>query len=393
MELGSPVVSVIVPIYNIVSYIRECIDSIRMQTYRDIEIILIDDGSTDGSGMVCEEIASYDDRIRVIRQENRGVVFARGRGIDRANGRYMLFVDGDDWIEPDMIETLLNQIGDAELITTKVCREISPNNWIEECDQFPEGVYSGEDELIKIYEKMIYNFDNGYVQPFLPGICYRLFLSSLVKKIYKKMDINITYEEDAVFIYKYLLQCHSIVITHQSFYHYRYRKGSAMHSVNTKVLANINKVYLTLEEEFKKHKLKDCLMLQLQKWVTHLTCKSINDFMGFDKRVCIPEYIADLSYLEDKKIILYGAGKAGKDTYMQMYNYEYSIVIWVDKNYKFYQEIGMPVVSPDEILKVEYDLIYIAVGDVALAEKIRKNLLVWKISDEKIIWRKPMHVF
>lgn len=388
-----PKVSIIVPIYNLALYIEECVESLQRQTYCNIEIILIDDGSTDGSGELCEELALQDSRIRVIRQENRGVVAARNRGIDIATGKYTAFVDGDDWVDPDMIETLIEEIGEADLVTAKVFREISPNRWIEEYDKFSEGLYSGETEIHEILKKMVYDSKRNYAQPFIPGMCNKLFLSSLVKKICKEMDMGITYEEDAVFTYKYLLQCHSIVVTHQGFYHYRYREGSAMHSVNDNVLTNINKVYLTLEADFKKHKLKDCLIFQLQKWITHLTCKAINDFMGFDRKASIPEYIADLSYLEDKKIILYGAGKVGQDTYIQMSNYDYHIVLWTDKNYKFYQEKGMSVFSPDEISNAEYDLLYIAVSDEDLASKIRKELIGRGISEERLLWRKAMRVF
>lgn len=387
-----PKVSIIVPVYNLASYIEECVESLRRQTYRNIEIILIDDGSADGSGDLCEKLALQDGRIRVIRQENRGVVAARNRGIDNAAGKYIAFVDGDDWVDSDMIETLLEEIGEADLVTAKVYREISPNRWIEEYDRFPEGLYSGE-RIYEIIKNMVYDSRSNYAQPFIPGMCNKLFLSSLVKKICKEMDMGITYEEDAVFTYKYLLQCCSIAVTHQGFYHYRYREGSAMHSVNANVLTNINKVYHALEADFKKHELKECLIFQLQKWITHLTCKAINDFMGFDSRASIPEYIADLSYLEDKRIILYGAGKAGQDTYAQMKNYGYRIVLWADKNYKSYQEQGKPISPPDEILNVGYDLIYIAVSDDELAGKIRKELTERGIPEERLLWRKAMRVF
>ena len=123
----SEVISIIVPVYNLASYIEECVESLRRQTYRNIEIILIDDGSADGSGDLCEKLALQDGRIRVIRQENRGVVAARNRGIDNAAGKYIAFVDGDDWVDSDMIETLLEEIGEADLVTAKVYREISPN--------------------------------------------------------------------------------------------------------------------------------------------------------------------------------------------------------------------------------------------------------------------------
>ena len=100
-ETGKPAVSVIVPVYNVASYLRRCVDSLLGQTLRDIEIFLIDDGSTDGSGQICDEYAAKDARIRVVHQANAGLSEARNTGIDRAGADYLMFVDGDDWVEPD----------------------------------------------------------------------------------------------------------------------------------------------------------------------------------------------------------------------------------------------------------------------------------------------------
>lgn len=100
-------VSVIVPVFNVKPYLAECLDSIIHQTYTDLQIILIDDGSTDGSGAVCDAYAAKDARIRVVHQENRGLSAARNRGIELATGEYLNFVDSDDYLLPDCIETLL----------------------------------------------------------------------------------------------------------------------------------------------------------------------------------------------------------------------------------------------------------------------------------------------
>ncbi|MGN0520159.1 MAG: glycosyltransferase family 2 protein [Candidatus Fimenecus sp.] len=98
-----PKVSVIVPVYNVAAYLPKCVESIQNQTERDIEIILVDDGSTDDSGTICEEYAQNDARIKVLHQENSGQGAARNNGLSVACGTYVLFVDSDDWIEPDLI--------------------------------------------------------------------------------------------------------------------------------------------------------------------------------------------------------------------------------------------------------------------------------------------------
>ena len=102
-------ISVIVPVYNVELYLRKCIDSILAQTYRDLEILVVDDGSTDGSGAICDEYAGKEDRIKVFHTKNRGLSAARNLGLDEAKGEWIGFVDSDDWIEPDMYEVLIKR--------------------------------------------------------------------------------------------------------------------------------------------------------------------------------------------------------------------------------------------------------------------------------------------
>lgn len=109
MELDErPLISVIVPVYNVEPYLRKCLDSIVGQTYDNLEILIIDDGSTDGSGRICDEY-SKDDRVKVFHTQNFGLSAARNRGLDEAKGEWIGFVDSDDWIEPDMYEVLMDR--------------------------------------------------------------------------------------------------------------------------------------------------------------------------------------------------------------------------------------------------------------------------------------------
>ena len=102
--------SVIVPIYNVIDFIHPCIDSILSQNSEDFEVLLVDDGSTDGSAAVCDEYAQKDDRIRVIHKQNGGLVSARNTGIANAKGDYILYVDGDDWVSEKWLEVIYHQI-------------------------------------------------------------------------------------------------------------------------------------------------------------------------------------------------------------------------------------------------------------------------------------------
>ena len=118
-------ISVIIPVYNVKPYLPQCLDSVLRQTYRELEILLIDDGSTDGSGEICDDYARRDARIRVFHTENRGLAAARNFGLDRASGAFLSFVDSDDWIEDNAMEVLLEaqRRYRADITAAEVCRE------------------------------------------------------------------------------------------------------------------------------------------------------------------------------------------------------------------------------------------------------------------------------
>lgn len=133
-------ISLIVPIYNVEKYLQQCIDSILVQTYKNLEIILVDDGSPDSSGKIADENALKDSRIRVVHKENGGVSSARNVGIEIATGEYICFADGDDWLEPNYVEYLLSLAveNDAEAsVTTDMFttfyEQASRNNKVKVC--------------------------------------------------------------------------------------------------------------------------------------------------------------------------------------------------------------------------------------------------------------------
>ena len=144
-------ISVIVPVYNVEPYLRKCLDSIVAQTYTDLEILVIDDGSTDRCGAICDSYAERDPRIRVFYTENRGLSAARNLGLDHATGEYIGFVDSDDWIEPDMYEVLLKKAvqTDADIVTCRFFQE-----YRDRTEEFPgpENEFATEgDEILRTY--------------------------------------------------------------------------------------------------------------------------------------------------------------------------------------------------------------------------------------------------
>lgn len=115
MEANKPLLSVIIPVYKVEAYLRQCVESVLNQTYRNLEVILIDDGSPDGCPGICEEYAARDPRVRVIHQENRGIAATRNVGLDAATGELITFVDSDDWTKPHMYETMVRMLLEKDL--------------------------------------------------------------------------------------------------------------------------------------------------------------------------------------------------------------------------------------------------------------------------------------
>lgn len=200
-------ISIIVPVYKTEKYLRRCIDSLLHQTYENLEIILVDDGSPDRCPQICDAYAKKEKKIKVIHKENGGVSSARNRGMNFAEGDYILFVDSDDYIEPDMCEVLKNNIivnsadfsvcGVFEESPGKKCERVI--NVMEECCD---------------REKAFYNFfENGYEV----SICNKLFPKSVLNSRFRE---DLVYGEDMLFFSKILLRSENISFSTKPLYHY-----------------------------------------------------------------------------------------------------------------------------------------------------------------------------
>lgn len=379
-------ISVIVPVYNGELFIERCINSITAQSYADIEIIIVDDGSTDRTYAVCTELSQKDDRIRLFHQNNTGVVMARKYGVEQAVSEFSLFTDADDWIEPHMIESLLEQIGDADLISSGVYMEKYPG-WVSVChDFYDEGIYSSDGRNKSITEKMIYDCKMNVLHPLTPWMVNKLMRTALVKRVYEQMDDTIFYAEDAIFVYSYALQADSIVITHQPYYHYCYNENSVCRKIHPDILTNINKVYSEMQKIFAEYGADENLYKQLQMWITFLVKDALNEKLGFYNSGCIPDFLLDARQLGDaKRLVLYGAGRMGEDFANQLKKLGCEVVLWVDGNYQYWQSIGRDIRSPEEVRNCQYDKILVAVASQHVKTEIANLLINKGISEEDII--------
>ena len=142
-------ISIIIPVYNTKNYLEQCIDSVLEQTYKNIEIILVDDGSTDGSSDICDKYSNDNSNIIVIHKKNEGLQAALIDGIKASAGEYIGFVDGDDWIDPEMFQFLHSEMADVDMIATGIARHFSNGDVVEWLDNYDEGIYdTNTDEFI-----------------------------------------------------------------------------------------------------------------------------------------------------------------------------------------------------------------------------------------------------
>lgn len=208
-------ISVIVPSYNVAPYLQRCVDSLIGQTYSDLEIILVDDGSTDDTGILCDRIAEGDSRIKVIHKENGGLSDARNAGIDIATGEFYSFIDGDDFIEPDTYEVMMKEMENPRVSIVAggfIVTDVQGNNRIS---MSPERQHLTKEEAF-----MDLLGGKNYITQ---SSCNKLFRSSLFEKIrYKKGILN----EDMEILPRLLDVSNDVVLLNKAVYHYIKKPGS-----------------------------------------------------------------------------------------------------------------------------------------------------------------------
>lgn len=232
-------VSVIIPVYNVSRYLPQCLESVIHQTYNNLEIIIIDDGSNDGSAKICDEYARQDSRIQVFHTENRGLASARNLGLDKSNGMFFSFIDGDDWYELHAIQTLLKEAiqTDADIVVARYCREYS-NKTIS--SQYT-------DKCVRTYRQQ------DILPAFLAGsfgnvIWNKLYLSGCFETIRFPDGYNY---EDVATTWRLIKDLEekkgTISILSEELFHFRIRNNSITHS---STFNNVNDCWVAYHEKY-----------------------------------------------------------------------------------------------------------------------------------------------
>lgn len=221
--------SVIVPVFNCDRYLEQCIISLVTQTYSDLEILLVNDGSSDASPEICNRFADKFSFVKVIHQKNSGVAIARKVGIIRSTGDYLMFVDSDDWIENDYIERMINTIHShqAEIIIGTF-KSYDGEHFSFNKHYFASGLYS-EDGLKQIIFPEMLSSEPHHTFGVYPSMWGKIFKRELAVNNLNSLDVGITFGEDGCFTYSAMLDCTCIYIADVDGYIYRTNDTSATH--------------------------------------------------------------------------------------------------------------------------------------------------------------------
>ena len=397
-----PLVSVIVPVYNTEKYLEKCLDSILRQTYDNLEIIVINDGSTDNSLSVAENYAAKDNRIILINQENNGIMSVRITGVEQAKGKYIGFVDSDDWIEPDMYERLLQYMlkYDCDLVTSDARIHLLDGTTMIGYDNYQKGIYT--DLQRDIYPSMLYDYTVKW-RAMRSYLVSKLFRKDILLGIIKKLDKDIFYDEDTVILCAYCLACNSVYISRDINYHYVLRSGSATQKVRKNEPQNMFKVYSSLETMFEASPYAPIFRKQLRQYMIVLIGRLLNGLCNINFGGLLDWDFSAYQKIFGKKVIIYGAGAYGRGLCKELVrlNCYDKLIAWVDKNYEASLRWGdehpeefigklMRKVEPIDVIRhKDYDYIAIANANEDIASEISKDLQEkLGVPAEKIVWGK-----
>ncbi|ETP71131.1 glycosyl transferase [Lachnospiraceae bacterium JC7] len=384
--MNEPFLSVIIPVYNTEKYLDQCLKSVISQSFEDMEIICIDDGSTDGSSQILNVYASCDLRIKIIHKPNGGLVSVRKLGVSEAKGKYIGFVDSDDWIDPEMYACLCSAAEkyDADMVSSSYWQEGAYSNISR--DAVRAGVYEGagmddlRDHAILDVEK----HDKG-----LSGsLCTKLFRTSLLKEIMPRIPSDIKVSEDKVTSLTFLLECKRAVILDGAYYHYRINQASMFHADDPDYLQNYNTVYKYFRSLYGHRNFTDKMRTQAELYIVQFLIKGINTQLGFSFRNLMwidPDWIEEPGLGE--RIAIYGRGELGK-------TYEKHIAASNKKCFSGYVDDADVSHGEDQAdSQHDYDSIVIAIKNEEAAMKAKEKLIGTGIDSEKIFWFKHEEIF
>ena len=288
---AAPMISIIVPIYNVEKYLKCCLDSVLAQTFQAWEAVLVDDGSKDACGKICDDYAAMDSRFRVIHKENGGLTSARNAGLSVAQGDWIMHLDGDDWIAPDMLQQMYDRavstgadvvIGDLMFSYSNREEQYFAANW-------------DDNKTASM---------NRYITSVWTCLCSTMAKYSLYEEYHLRSPEGVSYCEDFHLMVRLCYYAKKVVNVHRPFYYYRQREGSLLHNPKKKVEADEQKIYLDIIRFFKKQGVYDDYQKSMCWRMLNVTQELVLERETWDEfRKMVPEkkhYVWDCPWLNRK---------------------------------------------------------------------------------------------
>lgn len=363
--------SIIIPVYNAEKFLVRCLDSVTAQTYPDMEIIVVDDGSVDGSARICDEYANRDKRITVCHKENGGAGSARKEGIKHSSGDYITCVDSDDWIEEHAYDNLMHVANtyQPDLIACSFIKEFG-ELWVTRKDYPEEGYYTKKeffDVIKRAGDEMPF-----FCQVICGSLCCKVFKRACFEKFQNLVPDEIVLSEDLAVVLPMIMNAASIYISKTPYYHYCQNKESSSWAWRPGEYQR----FLTLAEYLKGY-YDFCQDKACRRLILHSIYFAMMDLLYDIPEEYFKEQIPFLKNIQKgSRVVVYGKGVFASN-----------LIGVMKKNGLCQMVLNTDSSDADALFalkETEYDSVVIAILDCMIVEKVRKFLLDNRIPDEKI---------
>lgn len=381
-----PHVSVIVPIYRGELYLRQCVESLLAQTLSNLEIVLVNDGSPDACPEICDAYAAQNSRIKVVHKPNGGLVSARKAGLLASTGGYIGYVDGDDWVEPEMYAVMLDLAlrHDADVVAAGHQEELEGQVVEVLRNAVEPGVYQDERLVKDVYSRMLYS---GKFSQFgiFSYVWNKLFRREVLVANQLQVDDRIFIGEDASCVYPTLLAAKVVVVTDAAHYHYRQRVDSSVKTLQSaqEEISKLNIMYQYLLKRSVESTYFSLLKPQIDFFLLSLlTVRSDGQlFNGSAKDNLYPFTAAK----PGGKMVICGAGTFGQHLYRRLQRSSPSqLVGWIDELFEAHRHLGLAVSPLESIRLMEYEHVLIAFIDETVSRVVAQKLVDLGVPEQKI---------
>lgn len=386
MNSNGTLLSVIIPVYNTEKYIKKCLESIVAQSYTNTEIIIIDDGSDDRSYEICKSFADRDERIILLRQENKGAVATRKRELEYSKGQYVVFVDADDWIEENAFSGMMAEIDNTQ--NDFVAFGYYQNNTLY-CYKENRECCPGQDKVSLIKE---YFWDTEKTERITRhSIWSKIYRREFILDCFRALPDDVQLGEDMLCYTHCLLKTKRFALCNEAYYHYNVADGSLSHKSDIGTIKDYTKLYDAMCDLYKEYDVYEALRFNIEAFCLSNINRVQSEYIGFQQGIITWQF-PHKEDLQGMSVYIYGAGNVGK-AYLLTFQADNRIEVngLVDKNRKGECIEGITVCSPEDLIESDNSyVVVIAIKDEIVAKEAMKELIMLGISKERLIWKSPV---